>query len=78
MRYNVAASSSDPNLGRRRAEDEGRDSQDSRSSSEEDDEESDDLGNGVSVEPERPSSAPSRKPVGGHGHGGHGRKKGKR
>jgi hypothetical protein len=79
MRYNVAASSSDPNLGRRRADDEGRDSLDSRSSSEGDDDESDDLGNGVSVEPERPSSAPHRKPVGGHGHGhGHGRKKGKR
>ena len=77
MRYNVAASSSDPNLSRRRAEDEVPDSQDSRSSSEEEDDESDDLGNGVSVEPERPSSAPHRKPVGGHGHG-HGRKKGKR
>jgi PRA1 family protein 1 len=75
MRYNVAASSSDPNLHRRRAEDEVPDSQDSRSSSDEDDDESDDLGNGVSVEPERPSTSSSRKPVGGHGHG---RKKGKR
>ena len=81
MRYNVAASSSDPNLDRRRAEDEAPQSQDSRSSSEEDDDESDDVGNGVSVESERPSTASSRKPVGGHGHGhghGHGRKKGKR
>lgn len=77
MRYNVAASSSDPNLGRKRAGDEVPDSQDSRSSSEEDDDESDDLGNGVSVEPERPSTSSSRKPGGGHGHG-HGRKKGKR
>lgn len=75
MRYNVAASSSDPNLGRRRAEDEVPDSQDSRSSSDEDDDESDDLGNGVSVEPERPSTSSSRKPVRGHGQG---RKKGKR
>jgi hypothetical protein len=74
MRYNVAANYSDPNLGRRRADEEVPGSQDSRSSSEEDDE-SDDLGNGVSVEPERPSSAPSRKSGGGHGHG---RKKGKK
>jgi hypothetical protein len=77
MRYNVAASSSDRSLGRRRAEDEAPDSQDSRSGSEGDDDESDDQGNGVSVEPERPSTASSRKQVGGHGHG-HGRKKGKR
>lgn len=75
MRYNVAASSSDPNLGRRRGGDEVPDSQDSRSSSEDDDDESDDLGNGVSVEPERPSTSSSRKAAGGHGHG---RKKGKR
>lgn len=75
MRYNAAANSSDPNLGRRIAGDDFRDSQDSRSSSEEDDDESDDLGNGVSVEPERPSTSSSRKPGGGRGHG---RKKGKR
>lgn len=80
MRYSVAASSSDPNLSRRRAEDGVPDNPDNRSSSEEDYDESDDLGNGVSVEPERPSAAISRKPVSGHsGHGGHGgRKKGKR
>jgi PRA1 family protein 1 len=77
MRYSVAASSSDPNLGRRRGEDEIPDSMDSRSSSEEDDDESDDLGNGVSVEPERPSASVSRKSVGGH-HSGGGRKKGRR
>jgi hypothetical protein len=75
MRYNVAASSSDLNLGRRRGGDGVPDGQDSRSSSEDDDDESDDLGNGVSVEPERPSTSSSRKAAGGHGHG---RKKGKR
>ncbi len=75
MRYNIAASSSDPNLARRRVDDEVPDSQDSRSSSEDDDGESDDLGNGVSVEPERPSTSSSRKQSSGHGHG---RKKGKR
>lgn len=76
MRYSVAATSSDPNLGRRRGEDELPESMDSRSTSEDDDE-SDDLGNGVSVEPERHSAAVSRKPVGGH-HGSGGRKKGRR
>lgn len=60
----VAGSSSDPTLTRRRRPEviEIPDSESGTSS--EDEDESDDLGNGVSVEPER-SVVPARKPVGG-------------
>jgi len=68
-----AASSSDPTVGRRKIDMVEIPDSESGSTSEDDNDDSDNLGNGVSVEPERNITVvPARKPVGG------GRKKGRR